>query len=152
MLGLRLPRWLFFPGLFLLHFLQPFLGSRSVSTILILSPSLHPAFLLLTSCSLLSVCLMLSLFCPLSLLLCLQSPSSLCLPTLSLSVSPPSHTLCISHPLPSVALPFPSLSLFLSCHSTFVTLRGWLPAQDWEDLSYEGPVRPGGGAKVCPGW
>lgn len=131
-------------------FSSPFLGSRSVSTSLILFPFLHPS-LLLTSCSLFSISLILSLFCPLSL--ALSSVSFLSLPPHFVFLCFPS----ISHPfhlsfLLSVTLPFPSLSLFLSCLSTLVTPRGWLPAQDWEGLGYEGPVRPGRRARVCMLW
>lgn len=99
MLGLRLHRvallsWPLPPSSI---FSSPFSGSRSVSTSLILFPSLHPP-LLLTSCSLLSISLILSLFCPLS-----RSVFSL-LPFLS---SP--HCLSVS---PLHLTPFPSLIFY----------------------------------------
>lgn len=69
-----------------------------------------------------------------------------CLPP-SLPISPTSHTLSVSRSLSPHHPAVLSLSVPTPLLPSQVTRIGWLPAQDWEGLSYKGPVGPGGGAE-----
>lgn len=113
----------------------------SPSLILFPSPSCSPS-----PCSPFSALFISHPFYVSSLFLLLLSPSfSLPPPTVSLIHLMPFP--CLVPYLPSRHPPHLSLSVPLFCHPTLVARAGWLPAQDWKGLSYEGPMGPDGGAE-----